>query len=80
MRRSQAILIGIGVASLISHSIVLFITFILAYFQGYKIIIDINKFGEAHLELIIIPISIALGIYSFYILFKSVPKKIPSNV
>ena len=80
MRRSQAILIGIGVASLISHSIVLFITFILAYFQGYKIIIDINKFGEAHLEIIIIPITIALGIYSVYILFKSVSKKTPSSV
>jgi hypothetical protein len=80
MRRLQAILIGIGVASLISHSIVLFITFILAYFQGYKIIIDINKYGEAHLEIIIIPITIALGIYSVYFLFKSVSKKAPSNI
>ena len=61
------------------HSIVLFITFLLAYFQGYKIIIDINRFGEAHLELIIIPITIAIGIYSVYILFRSVSKKIPTK-
>jgi len=80
MRRSQAVIVGIGVASLISHSIVLFITFLLAYFQGYKIIIDINKFGEAHLELIIIPVTITLGIYSVYILFKSVSKKIPTKI
>jgi len=80
MKRSQAILIGIGVASLISHSIVLFVTFILAYFQGYKIIIDINYFGEAHLELIVIPISIALGIYSVYFLFKSASKKAPLRI
>ena len=76
MRRSQAILIGIGVASLVSYSILLFIIFILAYFQGYKIIVDINKFGEAHIELVIIPFTIALGIYSVYFLFKSVYKKV----
>jgi len=80
MRRSQTIIMGIGVASLISHSIVLFITFLLAYFQGYKIIIDINRFGEAHLELIIIPVTIIIGIYSVYILFKSVLKKIPTKI
>jgi len=80
MKRSQAIIIGIGVASLISHSIVLFITFLSAYFQGYKVIIDINKFGEAHLELIVIPITIIVGIYSIFLLFKSVPKKTPQNM
>lgn len=80
MRRLQAIIVGIGVASLISHSIVLFITFLFAYFQGYKLIIDINKFGEAQLELIIIPVTITMGIYSVYILFKSVSKKMPSEI
>jgi len=80
MKRLQAIIIGIGVASLISHSMVLFITFLSAYFQGYKVIIDINKFGEAHFELILIPITIILGIYSIYILFKSVSKKVPYKI
>jgi len=80
MRRLQTLILGIGVASLISHSIVLFITFLLAYFQGYKIIIDINKYGEAHLELIVIPVTLAIGIYSVYILFKSVFKKIPTKI
>ena len=80
MKRLQAIIIGIGIASLISHSIVLFITFLSAYLQGYKVIVDINKFGEANLELVVIPLTIGLGIYSVYILFKNVSKKAPSKM
>jgi len=64
-------ILAIGSAFLISNSIILFFTFISAYLNNYVITININKFGEAHIEFIFIPFSICIGIYSLYILFRN---------
>jgi hypothetical protein len=69
MFRIKDIIIAIGIACLISNSIVLFYTFFIAYLNDYKVLIHINNFGEAHLEFFFIPISIVLGIYSVFSLY-----------
>lgn len=63
------LMIAIGIACLISNSLVLFYTFFIAYFNDYQVLINVNNFGEAHLELFLIPISIILGIYSIIALY-----------
>ena len=74
MRRLKIIICGIGIACLLSNSIFLFYTFISAYFNNYQIIVRINNYGEANLELIFLPISIILGLYAILSIFKYVPK------
>ena len=61
----------IGLACLVSNSFVLYIAFLWAYFyNNYIFIAKINDFGEAHLEFIILPASIALGVYAMINFFK----------
>jgi len=75
--RRQILLIAFGIASLIANSIVLYITFLLAYFSnGYVFSVNINTYGEAHLEFIIIPLSLVIGIYSVFSLFKQIKPKV----
>jgi len=58
---------SIGLCCLIANNIVLLISFLWAYFfNDYIFIANINKFGEAHLELIILPVSLLLGIYAIF--------------
>ena len=64
------LMIAIGIACLISNSLVLFYTFFIAYLNDYQVLININNFGEAHFEFIFIPISIILGLYSVIALYK----------
>jgi len=69
MYRVKNIIISIGIACLISNSVVLFYTFFIAYLNNYQVLVNINNFGEAHFEFIFIPISIVLGIYSIISLY-----------
>jgi len=62
----KRLLVSIGFAFLISNSIILFITFLLAYFNNFEILININNYGEANFELALIPATIILGIYAIY--------------
>ena len=54
-------IIGIGIC--ISHSFVLFVTFLNAFFNGGYFAISINLYSEAIPELILIPISIIIAMY-----------------
>lgn len=54
----------IGITALIMNSIVLYITFLYAYFNNGSIVVYINNVGEASIELIFIPITIVLGLYA----------------
>jgi len=66
---------GIGLGCLVSNSIVLYITFLWAYFfNGYVFATQINAFGEAHVEFILLPISIILGFYASFSLFNQMLK------
>jgi len=72
---------GIGLGCLVSNSIVLYATFLWAYFfNGYVFAAQINAFGEAHIEFIMLPISIILGLYASFSLFKQMLKSTQSKV
>jgi len=61
----------IGLACIVSNSVVLYIAFLWAYFyNNYIFIATINDFGEANLEFIILPASIVLGVYAMSNFFK----------
>ena len=60
---AQAIWI-LALLLILANNIILYITFLHAYFfNNYIFIASINKFGEAHLELVLLTIIIFLGIY-----------------
>ena len=43
------------------------ITFFWAYFfNDFVFAANINKFGEAHIEIIILPVSFIIGLYAIY--------------
>lgn len=77
MSQSKIILCGIGLTCLIANSIVLYISFLWAYFSNnYVFSARINDFGEAHFEFILLPVTLILGAYGVVNLFKYVPKKV----
>lgn len=81
IQRSKVLIYGIGLGCLVSNSIVLYITFLWAYFfNGYVFAAQINAFGEAHIEFIMLPISIILGLYASFSLFKQMLKSTQSKV
>jgi hypothetical protein len=62
---------SIGLGFLIANNIVLYLTFLWAYFfNDYVFSTNINAFGEANFEFVILPISIILGVYACFSLFK----------
>jgi hypothetical protein len=62
-------ILGLGIS--LGMTILLFITFLAAWFNGNEILVTINSFGEAKVEIILFPIFIALGFYGLYSAFKS---------
>lgn len=63
MKRKELILYG----CLVGTNLALYLTFLDAYFNGMSIMIYINKYSEAHLELIIFTF---ITLSSFYMLIK----------
>jgi len=69
--KTKTLLAIMGIGCLLAHSIVILITFLYAYFyNNYIFIANINGIGEAHFELILIPITIILGMYGILYVFK----------
>ena len=63
--RRKRFLVILGISLLISNTFVLYFTFLSAYFNGFKVIVNINNFGEADFEaFIFIPLCIVLGFYA----------------
>ena len=54
-----------GISTMLGYSIVLYLTFLYAYFNGYKAMLNVNAFYEAHIEFICIPLTIIICIWSF---------------
>ena len=62
----------LGVGVLFSHSIVLYTTFLTAYFNGHRVMVYVNRSGEANIEFIIMPITLVLGLWALYCMYKDV--------
>lgn len=76
LKQKKLLISVIGVAALIANSIVLYITFLWTYFANdYTFTAKINTIGEAHIEFILLPISIILGIYGVKNLFSKIPRE-----
>ena len=77
MSQSKILLCGIGLTCLIANSIVLYVSFLWAYFSNnYVFSARINDFGEAHFEFVLLPLTIILGLYATVILFRYLPKQV----
>lgn len=76
MSQQKILLCGIGLVCLIANSLVLYISFLWAYFSNnYVFSARINDFGEAHFEFVLLPVTLVLGVYAVINLFRHVPKK-----
>ena len=77
IQRSKILIYSIGLGCLAANSVVLYITFLWAYFfNDYVFSTRINALGEAHIEFVVLPISIILGLYASFSLFKQMLKGI----
>ena len=75
--KGKTLLCGIGITCLFANSLVLYISFLWAYFSNdYVFSARINDFGEAHLEFILLPITIILGLYAIISLAKLLPRSL----
>jgi len=70
-------LVIIGLATLVGNSLVLYVTFLMAYFNDYHTIVFVNNYGEANFEFIFIPLCIAISFWTLYeLMFKGTFKKV----
>lgn len=44
---------GLCLSMLVAAQIQLFITFIVAYLNNFEVLVQINEFGEAHIEMVL---------------------------
>ena len=65
----KCIIFIIGLISLITNSIVVSLTFLIAYFSGnyQAILVDINRYNEANIEIVIV---VVMGLCSIYTIYK----------
>jgi len=70
---NKLIVLGYGWA--LGNSLVVLITFVSAYFNENKIIININRFGEAHLELVVLIVMNIVSAIGFIIIYLGTFKK-----
>ena len=70
--KSKIILKLIIITALVANSITMFGTFLMAYFNNYQLIIYINKYKEAHIELFLMSV---LTISSIIFLFNHVKEQ-----
>ena len=55
---------------MVASSIVVYATFLHAFFNNHTAIISINNFGEATLEFFLIPLMLVSNFWVIYIIFK----------
>ena len=58
------LLVILGLCFLLSHSIVITLTFFAAYLNDYQVLVTINRFGEAAVESILVPLGLVWGLWS----------------
>jgi len=75
VKNLRMLLYGFGAACLIANTVILYVTFVWAYFfNDFVFRANINKLGEAPSELIILTISIIVGFYTIFSFFKILPR------
>jgi hypothetical protein len=74
MKNIKRLLQILGVGCLLSHSVVLYIMFLKAWFNDYRTLINVNVIGEAGVEFVVIPFTIMLGVYGLYGLVRNLGK------
>ena len=62
----KTIMIFLGLALTNTYSIFVTYTFFLAYFNGYQVKVMINNFGEAHIEFVLLLITVPLSMWAIY--------------
>ncbi len=72
----KKILILIGISTLIANSLILYFTFLVAFFNGHSTRITINNYNEMYVEFFFIPITITIGLWSLWFLLKSFTENI----
>lgn len=71
IKKRKTILFGYTLS--IGFSSIMLITFFKAYFNDtYKVIVDVNYFGEANLEAIVVPIVFAVILIGYYYVIKQI--------
>jgi len=69
--RNQTYAILIGLAVMLSNTIVLYLVFLEAFFDPNFIgVLEINRYGEAPIEFIFMPCSLLLGLYTVRLIGK----------
>lgn len=53
----------LGFIGMVANTIVMIWTFMIAYFNDYRVLVDINQYGEAHFEIVLVVI---FGLCSLY--------------
>ena len=72
---SISLIVIFGITLNLASSIVLYITFLLAYTNNHTAIIKINNYNEANLELFFISLVIIIGIIGLGLSIKNIEKK-----
>ena len=57
-----------------SQFVLLYLTFLIAYFRNYSVTININYFNEAHIEFIVIPITLIICGFGLILYWKDFAK------
>ena len=65
---------GLCLSTLVAAQITLFITFIVAYFNDYEVLVQINNFHEAHIELVLMLV-ITFGCLPYSVYYYVLQKK-----
>jgi len=65
----RCILVFFGFSCLLSFSVLLYVTFLFAFFQGGSVVIVVNRYGEMWFEFLIIPICLFFGFFAFFDVF-----------
>lgn len=65
----------IGIGTLISSTIMLYVTFLFAYFSDYSVIVYVNRYNEAHIEFIMLLIFIPIAVYTGFKAIKDEKKR-----
>lgn len=66
----KRLILCIGQGSLLGLSILLYVTFLLCFYQGNTLLIRSNDFNESLIEFFFIPLILIFGMYSTHQLLK----------
>jgi len=70
----------LGLAMLLSNTVVMCIVFIAAHLNNNQITVTINDYGEKGVESIILRIALILGVYILFDYIKNMKKELKENV